>query len=362
MAAVSDQADSAENRGAPRGVNVDAVTAWMAERLPHLEPPLTFDLIAGGHSNLTFRVTDRAQGAYVLRRPPLHQVLATAHDMRREHTVIAALQDSAVPVPRVIGLCTDEAVNDQPFYVMGFVEGLVIRNRAEAEPLSNEFKQLASRSVVETLAAIHDVDIDLVGLDGLGKREDYVARQLRRWKRQYDESKTVERAGMNEIHDHLVSRIPDQQGATIVHGDYRLDNTIVSAPGTADAGSVVAVLDWEICTLGDPLVDIAQLVTYWAEPDDPASALVDSPTSSPGFWSRDQVIDTYRGLSSRSLDGIDYYLAFAAWKLAAILEGVYSRYVGGAMGDKVPSGGTDSFVTSIESLISRAEAAAERVP
>ena len=338
------------------GIDQPAVTAWMGDHIDGLQPPLQFELIAGGHSNLTFKVTDQRDEHYVFRRPPLHQVLASAHDMSREHKIMAALQGSAVPVPEVIGLCTDESVNERPFYVMRYVDGHVMRDLNQANKLSDEVKDHASQSLVDTLAAIHAVDIDAVGLTDLGRKEDYIARQLRRWMGQYDNSKTREIPAIQEVHDHLAAHIPDQQGASIVHGDYRLDNCMIN-----DAGDVIAVLDWEICTLGDPLADIAQLITYWAEPADTMSALVATPTASPGFWSRQQVLEAYDVVSDRSLVDIDFYLAFANWKLACILEGVYSRYIGGAMGDKTPAGGTDGFVTSIDNLVARSAELASNV-
>lgn len=343
---------------APPGIDADAVTAWMAERVDDLAPPLGFDLIAGGHSNLTFNVTDRAGNRFVLRRPPLHQVLATAHDMGREHRLMAALADSPVPVPPLVGLCTDESVNERPFYVMEFVDGLVVRNAGVADQLTEPAKQAASRSLVATLATLHSVDIDAVGLGDLGRREAYVARQLKRWKRQYDESATRDRPAVAAVHDHLAAHIPDQGPATIVHGDYRLDNCIVAGPDAPDAGEVVAVLDWELCTLGDPLVDVAQLCIYWTEPGEDGP-MANAPTTSPGFWSRAQVLDAYAQASGRDLSNIDYYLAFASWKLACILEGVYSRYTSGAMGAQ-PEGGAESFVRRIDLLVEQAEAFAAK--
>ena len=338
------------------GIAVDPVTEWFDDHIDALQRPLTFDLIAGGHSNLTYRVTDGSGRAWVLRRPPLHQVLATAHDMTREHTIVGALQGSLVPVPGVVGLCADELVNDRPFYVMDFVEGTVVRDGAHADALGSRVKLQASQAMVEVLAAIHAVDIDAVGLSDLGRRDDYVARQLRRWMRQFDESKTADRPEIRAVHDHLVERIPDQGPATIVHGDYRLDNCIIDG-----GGSIVAVLDWEICTLGDPLVDIAQLLVYWAEPDDAHLPLESPPTTSAGFWSRDQILAGYEAASGRAVDNMDFYISFASWKLACILEGVYSRYVHGAMGDKVPEGGIDSFVERIDGLVADAVARAGQI-
>ena len=339
-----------------RGIQHDAVSAWFEAHVPGVALPLTFELIAGGHSNLTFKVTGADGQPYVLRRPPLYQVLATAHDMGREHKIIAALVDTDVPVPKAFGLCEDEAVNERPFYVMEFVDGRVVRNQNQASQLTPELRQTASQSIADTLARIHAVDVDQVGLGDLGRKEDYIARQLRRWLRQFEESKTRDRPQVQEVHDHLVARIPEQGPAGIVHGDYRLDNCILG-----DGGQVLAVLDWELCTLGDRNADVAQLLVYWAEPDDPEFTLDSPPTGEPGFANRAEMLNLYQEASGRDLDNFEFYMAFGYWKLACILEGVYSRYVGGAMGDKAPPQGTDSFAARVDALVEMATAAAEQV-
>ncbi len=314
------------------GIDVPRVSAWLADHVEGARPPFRFEIIAGGHSNLTFRVTGADGAAFVLRRPPLGHVLASAHDMGREHRIISGLQASAVPVPPALGYCDDPAVNGAPFYVMGFVEGHVVRDLDGAARLSPEARGNASRSIADTLAAIHAVDLDAAGLADLGRHEGYIARQLKRWYGQWQQQHTRELPAVDEVHDELSRRIPDQGPATIVHGDYRLDNTMVS-----DAGDVVAVLDWEICTLGDPLADVGLLWVYWTGPDDEASAWAGQSTTAPGFWNRRQVIDRYAETSGRDVSNLDFYVAFGYWKLACILEGVYARYVGGALGQRDPA-------------------------
>ena len=210
--------------------------------------------------------------------------------------------------------------------------------------------------MADTLALIHAVDVDEAGLGDLGKKEDYIARQLRRWMRQFDVSKTQERTEIQAVHDHLAARIPDQGPAGIVHGDYRLDNCILDA-----RGRISAVLDWELCTLGDRNADVAQLLVYWAEPEDPEFALDNPPTGVPGFATREEMKDRYQEASGRDLDHFEFYLAFASWKVACILEGVYSRYVSGAMGDKAPPQGVESFAARVDALTHMAAAAAEQV-
>jgi aminoglycoside phosphotransferase (APT) family kinase protein len=333
------------------GIDAEKVTAWFEDNLASVTPPLSFELIAGGHSNLTFRVDDTAGGAWVLRRPPLGHVLATAHDMRREHTIISALGPTDVPVAPAVGLCTDESVNGAPFYVMDFVDGIVLRDANAARAIPVEARRRAGESIADTLARIHAVDPDEVGLGDLGKKEGYIARQLKRWYGQWNQSKTRELPAIDEVHDALASRIPDQGRPSIVHGDYRLDNCM-----TDDTGEVIAVLDWEICTLGDPLADVGLLMVYWNEPDDDMSALPTAPTMVEGFPSRQALLDRYAAASGRDLSGIDFYVAFGYWKLACIVEGVYARYVGGAMG----SGGTgfEAFAVQVDRC---AEAAADAV-
>jgi aminoglycoside phosphotransferase (APT) family kinase protein len=314
------------------GIDIPAVTAWLEQHVADAKAPFTFSFIAGGHSNLTFAVTGSNGGRYVLRRPPLGHVLASAHDMGREHRIISGLQSSAVPVAPALGYCDDPTVNGVPFYVMGFVDGHVIRDAATAMAvLTPQARRHASESIVDTMAAIHAVDLRTAGLDDLGKHEDYVARQLKRWYSNWNSQKTRELADVDSVHAGLQQHIPSQGPATIVHGDYRLDNCMVN-----EAGDIVAVLDWEICTLGDPLADLGLLMVYWTGPDDDASAWTGSSTSAPGFLNRDDLVQRYATATGRDLSQLDFYVAFAYWKLACILEGVYSRYLGGALGDRDP--------------------------
>ena len=342
---------------APEGIERDAVTAWFGEHVATARPPLAFSLIEAGHSNMTFVVSDVHGQRWVLRRPPLHDVLATAHDMGREHRAIAALHPEGFPVPRPLGLCTDPDVNGATFYVMEYVDGLVVRDGTEAAGLPLPTRRALSRSLVEVLARLHSVDIDAVGLGDLGRREGYVARQLRRWLGQAETTGIADHPEIRTVHDHLVARIPDQDSTGIVHGDYRLDNCIVGPDG-----EVRAVLDWELCTLGDVLADVAMLLTYWSEPGEESQALDNPPTAVEGFYSRADLLEAYAEISGRSLERIDFYLAWGTWRLACILVGVQARYLAGAMGDKAPLEGIDSFAGRIDGLVARAEHHAARVP
>jgi aminoglycoside phosphotransferase (APT) family kinase protein len=338
------------------GIDRQRVTEWITATVAQAKPPFTFELIAGGRSNLTYRVTDDAGQSFVLRRPPLSHVLPTAHDMTREHTVISALGDTGVPVPRTLGLCTDGAVNGAPFYMMSFVEGHIVRDEHSAAELTPEARGRAGDSLIDTLAQLHAVDVDAVGLGDFARRDGYIARQLKRWHTQFTQSVDDGQPGppvIDRVHELLAASIPEQQGVSIVHGDYRLDNTVL-----VDAGSVQAILDWEICTLGDPLADLGLLLVYWAEPEDGDQALVGvTPTVLPGFARRSDLLALYSAASGRDVSQISYYRAFGFWKLACILQGVHVRYAGGAAaGDR---SGVEQFAAHVGRLGERALAEVE---
>jgi len=229
---------------APTGINPDAITKWMAEMVPGISLPLDFKLITGGASNLTYSVTSANGERFVLRRPPTGHVLSSAHDMGREFRIISALADTEVPVAPVIGMCPDDSINDAPFYVMRFVEGLIVFDHADGEAVAPEIRPIMANSLVDTLADLHALDPESVGLGELGRHEDYCARQLRRWKRQIDEGSDRALPLVDELHGRLQKGMPPQQGYGIVHGDYRLDNCMMGHDG-----EVAAVLDWELCTL-----------------------------------------------------------------------------------------------------------------
>lgn len=310
------------------GLRLAAVSEWLTANVTGAVAPLRAELIAGGHSNLTYSVAGADGRRFVLRRPPLGHVLATAHDMGREYRIIAALNDTPVPVAPALGFCDDPAVNDAPFYVMGFVDGHVVRDASTARAaLDASARRAASEHLVDVLAAIHAVDVDAVGLGDLGRRDGYVERQLKRWSTQWERSKTRDLPEIDEVHRRLAATVPEQGPATIVHGDYRLDNCILGTDG-----AVRAVLDWELCTLGDPLADVGLLLVYWGNGGGLADPNAAGPTSVEGFLNRDSLLARYAAASGRDLSHIAFYVAFANWKLACIVEGVYARYVAGAMG------------------------------
>lgn len=337
----------------PDGIEPAGVERWFLEHVKGVTPPLAYERITGGHSNLTYAVSDAAGRRWALRRPPLGRRLASAHDMGREHRLMSALAPTPVPVPAIAGFCEDEQVTGAPFFVSDFVEGAVLRSSAEAERFEPAVRHAIGGRLIDTLADIHAVDPDAVGLGELGRREGYVARQLNRWAGQWERSKTRELPLIEDVHGRLAACIPDQGPACIVHGDYRLDNVIL-----APDGSLAAVLDWELATLGDPLADVGTLMVYWAEPGEQL-AMPGAPTTAAGFPTRAELRERYAERAGRDLAGLDFYVALGYWKLAIILEGVLRRYAAGGYGQA----GTvaEGFARTVEQLATAADEAARRL-
>jgi len=259
-------------------------------------------------------------------------------------------------VAPALGFCDDPSVNDAPFYVMEFVHGHVLRDRIAAEAmLTHAARRTASESIVDTMVAIHSVDLEATGLATLAKHDGYIERQLKRWHGQWHQQKTRELPAIDRVHAALMARIPDQGPARLVHGDYRLDNCMVD-----DLGHVVAVLDWEICTLGDPMADLGLLLVYWTGPDDTESAWNGSATTAPGFMNRAELAERYARVSGREVSQLPFYLSFAYWKLACILEGVYSRYLGGALGARAAEE-LEPFRLQVDAAAAMAESTLEQL-
>ncbi len=336
-------------------IDAERVSDWLVHEVEGAVAPFRFDLIAGGRSNLTFRVTGADGTRFVLRRPPLGHVLATAHDMAREHRVITAVGTTTVPVPPTLGLCTDESVNGAPFYVMGFVDGEVLDSVEKAELLAPELRVGAAEHLIDVLADLHAVDIDAVGLGDFAKREGYIARQVKRWSAQWEGSRTRELPAIDEVAAELRGRMPDQRGTSIAHGDFRFGNCLVDV----GRGRIAAVLDWELCTLGDPLADVGYLGVYWYD-GEAANARTNDPTPAGGFPSYAHLLERYARRTGRDLSGIGYYVAFSCWRLAVISEGVYARYLHGAMGDQEVD--LQQFEVGVEALAERALAAVRQLP
>lgn len=327
------------------GIDNESVTTWLNTHVDGLEGPYDFSLIEGGRSNLTYMVTDRNGRRFVLRRPPLGHVLATAHDMGREHKIISAVGTTDVPVPQTLGLCSDEAVNQAPFYVMDFVDGVVLDSPEKGAELSVEQREAVAFNLIDVMADLHAVDVDAVGLGDLARREGYVERQVKRWTRQWADSRTRDLAAIDEVAELLAVSIPEQQSVAIAHGDYRLGNCLTDL----ENNRIAAVLDWELCTLGDPLADLGYLGVYWADPEGNGQRSND-PTGAGQFPPYEQLVERYAARTGRDVSNIPYYVAFSAFRLAVISEGVYARYLHGAMGDDVDPEILNGFRDAVEEL------------
>jgi len=314
-----------------RGLDVAAVEAWLHGTLAELHGPLTFSLIAGGHSNLTYAVHDARGAALVLRRGPLSARSSTAHDMSREFRVLDALAPTDVPVPVPRALCEDLTVNGQPFYVMEMVEGTIVDNPGMADRAlpTTELRRTASEQIVDVLADLHRIDIDAVGLGAAGRRESFLERQLARMSGVWEQTKTRELPLVDALHARLLAAAPPQRHTGIVHSDFRFGNVLLDG-----SGHLTAVLDWELWALGDVLSDVGFLLNNWYEPDntDPQIWMEVPPTMAPGFLSRAEVAARYATRTGFDLTEIEYYRSFQYWKVAILAEGVKRRYDTGAMG------------------------------
>ena len=305
------------------GLDLGRLSDWMTRAVPGAGRQLSATLLAGGKSNLTYAVTD-GSSEWVVRRPPLGHVLATAHDMAREYRVMSALQATDVPVPTTVAFCDDADVLGAPFYVMERVEGTPYRFASELEPLGPERTRIISERLVDTLAALHAVDPVAVGLADFGRPEGFLGRQVRLWKKQMDASYTRDLPAADELHRLLEADIPAESATGIVHGDFRLDNVLTDADDRP-----AAVIDWEMATLGDPLTDLALMCVYGRlGAQVKGNSIVDC-ASAPGYLGEDEIIARYARGSDRDLSRFGFYVGLASFKLAAILEGIHYRYLKG---------------------------------
>lgn len=325
---------SAQERfsAAPDGVDLQALAAYLPRSLPAAEGPLEAELISGGRSNLTYYIRSRAsEQEWVLRRPPLGHVLPTAHDMAREYRVISALAGTGVPVPKTYLLCEDASIIGAPFYVMERVNGVVVhRELPPGFAPRPEDRRRMCEAFVEALARLHAVDADAVGLGDFGRPQGFMERQVRRWGEQWERSKTFESPEVEELRRRLGAALPDSPAPTIVHGDYRLENMIFAErrPDT-----ILALLDWEMATLGDPLADLGYALAYWVQAGDAElrQQVLDMGRVSmgAGFMTREELAEAYERRSGRSVAGIDFYFCFALYKLTVIVQGIVARNLAG---------------------------------
>lgn len=305
------------------GLDLHRLAAHLRANLA--DPPtaaLRAELLPGGKSNLTYAVTDGLR-EWVVRRAPLGHVLATAHDVAREYRVMSALATTSVPVPRTFLLCTDPDVVGAPFCVMERVSGVAYRTAAELAGVGAERTKSIVLTLIDQLAALHAVDPLAAGLGNFGRPAGFLARQLERWRRQLESSYTGDRPGLDDLHAGLAAARPADAPPTIVHGDYRLDNVLFDA----DDDHVRAVLDWEMSTLGDPLTDVAMLMSRNRDAVGDVDSRIFDATSAAGFPGTSEMVARYASRSGRDVSGLAWYLALAHYKRAAILEGIHYRYL-----------------------------------
>ncbi|MEU7766578.1 phosphotransferase family protein [Nocardia sp. NPDC049190] len=324
------------------GLDLGRLSGWLDRTLPAgRSGELTARALTGGRSNLTYLVTDGTD-SWVLRRPPVGEVLATAHDVAREHRVLAALADTDVPVPRVFGLCADPAILGAPFYVMEHVVGTTYRDASDLAPLRPTRTRAISESLVDTLALVHSVDVQAVGLDTLGRPQGFLARQVRRWAAQLEASETPAIALARTVHRQLEERVPADNLPGIVHGDYRLDNVLV-----APDDRTLAVIDWEMASCGDTITDLALLVVYQRTARIAEGMVVPTASSAPGFLTEQEIVERYQRSSARDLNRFGFYLGLASFKLAGIIAGIHQRYLNG----QVTGPGVDKVGAMVEPLL-----------
>jgi aminoglycoside phosphotransferase (APT) family kinase protein len=310
------------------GYDIPAVEAWIAKNIETLKPPLIWTRLPGGHSNLTYMIEDTRGHKAVIRRPPLGELLPKAHDMGREWALISALGPTPVPVPAALGFCEDPAVTGAWFYVMGYVDGHPLYTAEDTHMWVPEAERVKhAHSFIDVLADLHAVDPDAVGLGDLGKRDSYVGRQLKTWYQSWMAS--IEPAKLDDPRAHALQKyflehLPDQGPIRIVHGDYGLHNTLTGREHT-----IAAVVDWEISTLGDPLADLAYALNPWPDPANGFAPAPGSATAVPGYPPRSALVERYAQRTGRDLSRLDYYVGFNRWKTAAIVHGVYARYMEG---------------------------------
>lgn len=312
--------DASDGNAVTEGLDPEAMSAWLEGLGIGLEPPLTFARVGLGQSNLTYLVTDAKGERLVLRRPPLGELLASAHDVAREYRILSALQGGDVPLPVVHGLCEDPAVTDVPVLAVSFVDGAVLDDRADAEELSPQARHRVGLSLVDTLGHVHAVDLEEVGLSDLASHKPYGARQLRRWSGMWEQSRTRELPELERLTERLTALDPGPGEVTLVHGDSHLRNVIIDP----QEATVRAILDWELCTLGDPLADLGTLLAYWPRPGDPPSMRFDA-SMVEGFATRSELVEHYAQVTGRDVSAVPFWHALGLWKLAIILEGVRRR-------------------------------------
>lgn len=305
-------------------VDLTSLSAYLQQQLS-LRGALTATLIAGGRSNPTYELAD-GHSRWIMRRPPYGDVLKSTHDVLREARIVSALAGSSVPVPNIVAACEDASLIGAPFYVMDKLEGRTFRTHADTSELTSQQRAMMSDALLDTLVDLHEIDPLSIGLESFGRSKGYLERQLARWGRQWKAVCTSERAEVDELLRRLSSSIPRTRFPGIVHGDYKIDNVMVDV---LDPAKIVGVLDWEMATLGDTLADLGILVSFWDEIGQMHNPITAGATAHPGFPSSDQIIEKYAHRRGIDIDDIDWYVVFADFKIAVILEQIHARHLQG---------------------------------
>lgn len=313
-------------------LDVKALGAYLRPRLG-LSLELELAQFAGGHSNLTYLLKFGAQ-QFVLRRPPVGPVAPTAHDMPREYRLLEAINPHFPLAPRPVLLCEDVSVIGVPFYLMERRDGLIVRDRVPPEIGDDPaMRRRVSEAVIDTLASLHGVDINGSGIVRIGKPEGFVMRQVRGWSERWQRSRTSEISEMDKVMRWLAENMPEEQqsAAAIVHSDFKLDNIMLAV---SEPSRVVAVLDWEMCSVGDPLIDLGLLLCYWTLTGSGDSQSLRAVTTGLGWMTREEMISRYQERTGRDLSRIVFYETFARFKVAVIIQQIYFRFVRGQTSDQ----------------------------
>ncbi len=310
-------------------VEVDALQRWLSANAPEISTPVRLELVSAGRSNLTYLLEDTRGQRYVLRRPPAGTLVASAHDVGREYRIISSLGDSALPLPQTVAECSDPGVIGAPFFVMRFVPGTIVTDPVTARSLRADVRQHVGKALATTLALLHAVDLEQVGLSDLRRRHGYVERQLSRWGKQLDGEESGDGSPLRGLGKRLGERVPLAQREVLLHGDFKLENMILAANG-----DVAAVLDWELASVGDPLADLGWLMIWWVQPGEDLPWITPRPTSAGGFADRASLAAEYAGATGIDVTGISYYMAFSYWRLSCINVGTRRRFLAGEMGAK----------------------------
>lgn len=317
----------------PAGLKLAPLTHWLASAIPGFDGSsvVTADLLAGGRSNVSYKLTDASKNEYVLRRPPLGNIMPTAHDMGREYKVLSGLNSVDFPAPAALAHCEDDAIIGAHFMVMNFVDGQVVADAKDAASLDASQAQRISQSLVHTLAQLHQIDPASAGLENLGKPHGYLQRQASRWLGQWELTKTRDLPGIADLHSWVAAKLeqlPEDLPTGIVHGDYRIDNVILDRNNQ----NILAVLDWEMATLGDPISDLAISLVYWSQQTDTLRKnipVAEHVTEGAGFFTREEFVAEYVKLTNFSIEHLDVCVALACFKLAVIMESIHKRNLEG---------------------------------